>query len=423
MSRIGVFICWCGSNIAETVDSPAVAKYAATIPGVVVSQDYKYTCSDPGQKMITDAITEQNLSGVVVASCSPRMHESTFRSTAASVGLNPYLVEMANIREHCSWVHHDKMSATEKAKVLVRMTIERVKRNHKLQPIKVPVTDKAMVVGGGIAGIQAALDIAKSGKEVVLVEKQPSIGGFMSKLDETFPTLDCSQCILTPRMVEIMQSKNITLHSYSEVEKVEGYIGNFEVTVRKKDRGVDIDKCTGCGDCWNNCMARNKLHVPEKTVSSGILSADKQTEVDEILSNFPNSSSIIIPLLLSIQDKYNYLPGDVMKYVSLEKEIPLSKMYSVATFYHAFSLKPRGRHIIRVCTGTACHLKGADLITDEICSKLDIKDGETTKDLRFTLNSVRCLGCCSIAPAVMINDKVYGHVKAREINNILEDYS
>jgi len=263
MAKIGVFVCWCGSNIAETVDSAAVAEYAASLPGVVLAQDYKYTCSDPGQKMITDGIKEHGLTGVVIASCSPRMHEMTFRRTAATVGLNPYLLEMANIREHCSWVHHDREEATEKAKVLVRMIIEKVKKNHKLYPIKVPVTNRALVIGGGIAGIQAALDIAKEGHEVIIVEKQSSIGGHMSQLDETFPTLDCSQCILTPRMVEVVQDKNIKLYTYSEVEAVSGFVGNFKVKIRRKSRFINEADCTGCGDCEKPCPVERKNEFNE----------------------------------------------------------------------------------------------------------------------------------------------------------------
>ena len=253
MARIGVFICHCGENIARTVDCPAVAAEAGKLPGVVVSVDYKYMCSDPGQGLIRKAIVEQKLTGVVVASCSPRMHELTFRRAAAEAGLNPYLLEMANLREHCSWVHDDRAAATAKAIDLVRVMVEKVKRNRALYPIRVPVEPLAMVVGGGIAGIQASLDIAAAAKKVILVEKSPSIGGHMARLSETFPTLDCSQCILTPRMVEAATHPNITLMTYSEVEAVEGFVGNFEVTIRHKARYVDVTKCTGCGDCATKC--------------------------------------------------------------------------------------------------------------------------------------------------------------------------
>ncbi|HXK70987.1 MAG TPA: FAD-dependent oxidoreductase, partial [Caldisericia bacterium] len=220
MARIGVFVCWCGSNIAETVDVEKVSQVSAQIPGVVYSVNYKYMCSDPGQDMIKKAIVEYKLTGVVVASCSPRMHEVTFRRAASEAGLNPYMLEMANIREHCSWVHNNKEDATKKAIDLVRMMVEKVKRNQPLTNIKIPVTKKALVIGGGVAGIQAALDIANGGIKTILLDKEPSIGGHMSMLDETFPTLDCSQCILTPKMVEASQNPNIEIVTYSEIEKV-----------------------------------------------------------------------------------------------------------------------------------------------------------------------------------------------------------
>ena len=253
MSRIGVFICHCGENIGATVNCEKVAKTIAAMPGVALSVDYKYMCSDPGQNLIRQAIKEKNLTGVVVAACSPRMHEPTFRRACADSGLNPYLCEMANLREHCSWVHAKSGATTDKAVDLVSMLVEKVKRNKPLHPIKVPVTKTALVIGGGIAGIQASLDIANAGQKVVLVEREPSIGGHMSQLSETFPTLDCSQCILTPRMVEVAQHPNITLYTYSEIESVSGFIGNFTVRIRKKARSIDEKLCTGCGNCVTAC--------------------------------------------------------------------------------------------------------------------------------------------------------------------------
>ncbi|MCX7968337.1 MAG: CoB--CoM heterodisulfide reductase iron-sulfur subunit A family protein [Armatimonadetes bacterium] len=253
MARIGVFVCHCGENIARTVDVEKVAEFAAKLPGVVHSVHYVYMCSEPGQKLIRDAIAEKNLTGVVVAACSPHLHERTFRTTCQMAGLNPYLCEMANIREHCSWVHRNRDVATEKAKELVAYIVEKVKRNKPLKPVRLPVTKRALVIGGGIAGIQAALDLAEAGIPVTLVEKQPSIGGNMARLSETFPTLDCAQCILTPRMVEVKQHPNIELLTYSEVIDVSGYVGNFKVKILRKPRFVDENLCTGCGDCANAC--------------------------------------------------------------------------------------------------------------------------------------------------------------------------
>ncbi len=256
MSRIGVFICHCGTNISATVDCESVAQISARIPGVVHSVDYKYMCSDPGQTLVKEAIKEHRLDGVVVSACSPRMHEPTFRNACAEAGLNPYLCEMANIREHCSWVHEKSEETSKKAADLVRMLVEKVKHNQALHSIKVPVTKTALVIGGGIAGIQASLDIANTGHKVILVEREPSIGGHMSQLSETFPTMDCSQCILTPRMVEVAQHPNITLLSFAEVESVDGYIGNFQVKIRKKAKSIDEKLCTGCALCTMKCPTK-----------------------------------------------------------------------------------------------------------------------------------------------------------------------
>ena len=256
MSKIGVFVCHCGENISATVDCKKVAETAAGYDGVVYSIDYKYMCSDPGQSLIKSAIIEKGLTGVVVASCSPRMHEPTFRKACAEAGLNPYMCEMANLREHCSWVHEKGDATTEKAIDLVRILVEKVKKNHSLNAIKVPVTKTALVIGGGIAGIQASLDIANSGHKVILIERDPSIGGHMSQLSETFPTLDCSQCILTPRMVEVAQHENITLYTYAELESLEGFVGNFKAKIRRKSKSLDEKICTGCGQCTTKCPVK-----------------------------------------------------------------------------------------------------------------------------------------------------------------------
>jgi heterodisulfide reductase subunit A len=261
MSRIGVFVCHCGENISRTVDVERVAAEVGKMPGVAIATDYKYMCSDPGQNLLKKAIQEQKLTHVVVAACSPRMHEKTFRKAVEAAGLNPFLCEMANIREHCSWVHENIEEATVKAVEIVGMMVERVKKNRVLPAITVPVTKRSLVIGGGIAGIQAALDIADAGHEVVLVEREPSIGGHMAQLSETFPTLDCSQCIMTPKMVDVANHPNITLHTYSEIELVEGYIGNFQVTIKKKARSVDEGKCTGCGVCMTKCPQKK---IPNK---------------------------------------------------------------------------------------------------------------------------------------------------------------
>lgn len=256
MQKIGVFVCHCGTNIAATVDVKAVAEALGREPSVVVSTDYPYMCSESGQNLIKDAIREHSLDGVVICSCSPRMHENTFRKAAAQAGLNPYMVEIANIREQCSWIHKDKAEATEKAIVLGRAAVAKVLLNTPLTAGESPVTKRALVIGGGIAGIQTALDIAEAGFPVDIVEKEPTIGGKMAQLDKTFPTLDCAACILTPKMVDCAQNENIRILSFSEVEAVSGFVGNFTVKIRRKARYVDETKCTGCGLCTEKCPVK-----------------------------------------------------------------------------------------------------------------------------------------------------------------------
>ncbi len=281
--KIGVYICHCGINIAGQVDIEEVVKFASTLKDVAVARDYKFMCSDPGQDLISRDISELGLDRVVVASCSPLMHELTFRRVCAKAGLNPYLFQMANIREHCSWVTADRLKATEKAKVIVSAAVTRVIYHTPLEPQKVAVNPDVLIVGAGIGGIQAALDIANAGKKVYLVEKEPSIGGQMAKLDKTFPTLDCAACILTPKMSQVGQHENITLLSYSEVTDVSGYVGNFKVKVKKKARFVDLAKCSGCGECTKVCPV------------------ERYNEFDEGLSS---RKAIYIPFPQSVPNKF-----------------------------------------------------------------------------------------------------------------------
>ena len=253
MQRIGVFVCHCGTNIAGTVDVKSVAEALKNEPGVVFSTDYQYMCSQAGQDIIKNAIAEHQLTGIVVCSCSPRMHEATFRKTAKAAGLNPYMVEIANIREQCSWVHKEMPIGTEKAIILGKAAVAKVNLNAPLTPGESPVTKRALVIGGGIAGIQTALDIADAGFPVDIVETKPTIGGKMAQLDKTFPTLDCAACILTPKMVDVAQNDKIRIFSYSEVTEVGGFVGNFEVTIKKRARYVKEEVCTGCGACTEKC--------------------------------------------------------------------------------------------------------------------------------------------------------------------------
>ena len=250
--RTGVYVCHCGSNIAGIVDVEDVAEWAGkelADRGVVVSRDYKFMCSSLGQELIEKDIHEHKLNRVVVAACSPHLHESTFRTACSKGGLNPYLCELVSIREQVSWVHTDKKAATAKSKAVISGGVERVRFSESLEPLHVPIHPATLVVGGGIAGIQAALEIADAGYKVYMVEREPSIGGHMSQFDKTFPTLDCSACILTPRMVSVGTHPKIELLTWSEVVKVEGFVGNFTVTIKKKPRFIDESLCTGCGIC------------------------------------------------------------------------------------------------------------------------------------------------------------------------------
>jgi heterodisulfide reductase subunit A2 len=251
--RIGVYVCHCGTNIAGTVDVEAVVAFAKTLPRVVLAKNYKFMCSDPGQEMVREDIKKEKLDGVVVAACSPLMHERTFRKALKDAGISPFMFQMSNIREQGSWVTEDKALATEKAKAFVAGSVYRAAFHRPVPMRKVEITPAALVVGGGIAGIQAALDLADSGVRVFLVEREPTIGGYMAMFDKTFPTLDCSACILTPKMTSVGSHPNITLWAYSEVEEVSGFVGNFNVKVRRKAAYVNHDKCNGCGLCMEKC--------------------------------------------------------------------------------------------------------------------------------------------------------------------------
>jgi heterodisulfide reductase subunit A len=255
-TNIGVYICHCGTNIAATVDCCELVSFSGTLPGVKIARDYRYLCSDPGQDLIKKDIRELSVDRVVVAACSPRMHEMTFRNALSSEGLNPYFLNISNIREQCSWVHKDKEGGTEKAKQLLRAAVARVLRQEALTARKVEIKPSALVVGAGIAGIQAALTMANEGMKVFLVERSPYIGGHMAQLDKTFPTLDCASCIFTPKTVEVARNKNIELYVCSEVAEVRGYVGNFTVTIKNQPTYVDHSRCTGCGDCVEACVLK-----------------------------------------------------------------------------------------------------------------------------------------------------------------------
>ncbi len=419
--RLGFYICHCGINIAGKVRVNEVVAFARELKNVVIARDYRFMCSDPGQEMIEKDIKEFDLNRVVVASCSPRLHEKTFQGVCQRAGLNPYFFQMASVREQVSWVTEDEDAATRKAKTLVAGAINRVNYHESLDARKVSVHPDIMVVGGGIAGMQAALDIGTSGHKVYLVEKAPTIGGHMLQFDKTFPTLDCAACIGTPKMVEVAQSSNIELLSYSEVEEVSGFIGNYKVKTRKKPRYVDVNKCTGCGDCARACVVHNVIQFPEKPPLPA-MEPEEESALEATLAAHENRRSDLIAMLIEISDQVGYLPRAVLTNLAHRLDIPLSEVYRVATFYATFSLVPVGRHIIEVCSGTSCHIRGTNLILDRLRAELQIGVGQTTEDMRFSLRTVNCMGCCALAPAVRIKEETYGFVKTSEVAPILRDH-
>ena len=427
--RIGVYVCHCGTNIAQTVDVADVAEYARTLPNVVVVREYKYMCSDPGQDLIKKDIEADKLTRVVVSSCSPLMHEETFRGACEDAGLNRFLFQMSNIREQCSWVHGDREKATSKAKRLIAGAVRRVAFHEAMDRREVPVCPEVMIVGAGIAGIEAALKIADSGKKVYLVEKEPSIGGHMAKFDKTFPTLDCAACILTPKMVSVGQHPNIELLTYSEIEEVSGYVGNFKAKVKRKARYIDEDKCTGCSQCIERCPVQHKpVSFNGSTlrrngghgypVKEEVLDANIKEMADRALDLHKHERAPLISILQDLNIDLGYLPEDVLRYVSHQTRIPLSTIYHVATFYKAFSLTPRGEHVIKVCMGTACHVRGAPRVLDAFEDRLEIRSGETTSDMKYTLETVNCLGACAMAPVVVV-DGEYMSLTPGDVDRVL----
>jgi len=293
--RIGFYVCHCGHNIATIVDVKSLAEYVKTLPGVSISREYKYMCSDPGQELIQKDIKEHSLNRVIVASCSPLLHEHTFRTAVEKGGLNPYYFQMVNIRENVSWVHTDSKAATEKAKDLARAAVQRVFHHKALETKHVKIHPDVLVVGGGIAGIHASLTLANAGKKVYLVERDPTIGGHMAMFDKTFPTLDCAACILTPKMSQVKNHPNITLWSYSEVSKVDGYVGNYKIAVKRKPRYVNEELCVGCMDCIEKCIykegktpdefnvglsKRKPIYIPFPQATPQIVVIDRETCIE-----------------------------------------------------------------------------------------------------------------------------------------------
>ena len=278
------------------------------------------------------------------------------------------------------------------------------------------------VLGGGIAGIQSSLDLAEMGFKVYLVEEKSSIGGVMPQLDKTFPTNDCAMCLLSPKLVDTGRHPNIQLVTYSELQKIQGEPGNFVLTLKKKPRFVNEEKCTGCGECVNNCPVRNKPNFEKKKEDVISLKKEDKEKITKILNKKELKIESLVPILQDINEKYRYLPENLLKFVAGKLNVPLSQVYNIATFYNAFSLIPRGKYVINVCLGTACYVKGSHKILEAFERELGIKVDNTTADMKFSLSTVNCIGCCGQSPAVTVYEDIYGYVKQTDIPKIISNY-
>jgi NADH:ubiquinone oxidoreductase subunit E len=280
-----------------------------------------------------------------------------------------------------------------------------------------------MVLGAGVAGIQASLDLADMGYKVYLVENKPSIGGAMAQLDKTFPTNDCAMCLLSPKLVDTARHPNIEIITNTDLQKVDGSAGNFAVTLNQRPRYIDEEKCTGCGTCTNNCPVRNVAHFEDVDELGKVQLSDEDRQVlEQILAGHEAERAAVISVLQDINARYRYLPENILRHVARALDIPLSRVYSIATFYNSFSLVPRGKYVVRVCMGTACHVKGGHQILQALERMLKITSGGTTEDKLFSLEDVRCLGCCGLAPVITINEDLYGSVTQTKLPKILERY-
>lgn len=279
-----------------------------------------------------------------------------------------------------------------------------------------------LVQGGGIAGVQASLDLANSGFKVYLVEPEPIIGGMMARLDKTFPTGDCATCIVSPKLVECARNLNIEILTLSELRYLEGEPGNFKATIRQYPRFVDSQKCTGCGVCTEVCPVKYEIHTDKEQPKEVQLDKEHRETVDAILAEHQDSKSALMPVLKTVNKKFNYMPEDVLRYIAFRLDVPLSLLFRIVTFYNTFSLKPRGRHVISVCAGTTCYVRGSEKILQTLRNELKVDVGDTTGDMRFTLEAVRCLGCCSLAPVISVDGEIHGNLHGNEVMGVLEQY-
>jgi DNA-binding response OmpR family regulator/NADH:ubiquinone oxidoreductase subunit E len=408
--KVGFYVCHCGEDIPKKVSVEEVVDFARKQPHVAVARTNKYLCQDQGLEMIENDIRQLDLTRVVVAACSPRPYEKIFQDVCHRAGLKPHHLQMASLREQVAWITEDPVEATMKAKTLSAAAIHRVKFQRTLTPREV----------GGIAGMQAALDIAEAGHKAYLAERQPTIGGHMLQFDKTFPTLDCAACIGTPKMVSVGQSPNIELLTCSEVAEVSGFVGNYKVKIQKKPRYIDLNKCTGCGDCARACVVGNVIQIPEMPPLP-VMEPEEESALEATLSAHENQRRDLIAILIEISDKLGYLPRPVLTNLAYRLDIPLSEAFRVATFYAQFRFEPLGKYQVMVCQGTACHVQGSRLILEAVTKKLGIEPGETTPDLMFSSDRVACFGACALAPVVVINDKVFAGMSPMRMEQMIDE--
>ncbi len=419
--QTGVFFSERINGHQSRINFQELEDYLSKIPEVAKIW-YLPSISKSNLKQVAARIRKNRLNRIIIAGNMPGFVKDFVSRALVLSGNDPSQVILADFHNYDAVAPADM----ERAKAIITCAIYGVPFETATAPKEVPVNSETLVIGGGIAGIQASLEIANSNNKVYLVERESTIGGHMAMFDKTFPTLDCAACILTPKMVDVGQHKNIELLSYSEVEGISGVPGNYKVKIRKKVRYVN-NNCTGCGECETACPVTNAPQIQAPIKYSRNIEASEIEKVDKILHKYRHNGNgspgehMLIQIMQDINLEYRYLPEYSLKYVSERLEVPLSQVYHVATFYTAFSLTPRGEHVIKVCMGTACHTRGAPLILERFESILGIKPNETTEDQKFTLLTVGCLGCCALGPVVNV-DNDYHQMSLSKIDKMIDHY-
>ncbi|MBA7523684.1 hypothetical protein ES705_15817 [subsurface metagenome] len=405
----------------NSINFQELEAYLNKIPEVVQTW-YLPEFSKSNLKKVASQVKKNQLNRIVIAGEMPGLAKDFITQALILSGNDPDNVILADFKEHGAITNAD----TERAKAIITCAVHGVSFETAAMPEEITVNSETLVIGGGIAGIQAALEIADSNHKVYLVERESTIGGHMAMFDKTFPTLDCAACILTPKMVDVGQHKNIELLSYSEVEDITGTPGNYKVKIKKKARYVN-NNCTGCGECENACPVTNIPQIQLPSEYSKNIKTPEIEKLDKIFNKYGHCNNgspdehMLIQMMQDINLEYRYLPEYSLKYLSEILKVPLSQVYHVATFYTAFSLTPRGEHLIKVCMGTACHIRGTPLILERIESILDIKPDGTTEDGKFTLQTVGCLGCCALGPVVNVDDD-YHQMSLSKIEKMIDHY-